>query len=235
MQSFGSRFRGLLCLLMLTVISMSAEADAEITIGQTFVLTSKILDEPRRINVFTPTHYGQPVRTPLPVIYMPDGGMNEDFLHIAGLLQVLVSNGTMRPFRLVGIENTERHRDMTGPTSDPKDQGVAPQIGGSVACGSQRVVEPLCACGIRSGAAEGERCAEPEAVRGGRRGSFRFAPVRCIRCRIARAATTYSGDLRSDARRNARDALPSRCPASFSNDVPGNEGRLSGSARLSTR
>lgn len=133
MQSFGSRFRGLLCLLILTIVSMGAEADADITIGQTFVLTSKILDEPRRINVFTPTRYGQPVKTPLPVIYMPDGGMNEDFLHIAGLLQVLVSNGTMRPFRLVGIENTERHRDMTGPTSDPKDQAIAPKIGGSAA------------------------------------------------------------------------------------------------------
>jgi enterochelin esterase-like enzyme len=51
----------------------------------------------------------------LPVLYMPDGGMAEDFLHVAGLVQVSVGNGTMRPFLLVGIENTQRRRDMTGP------------------------------------------------------------------------------------------------------------------------
>ena len=42
---------------------------------------------------------------------MPDGGMAEDFLHVAGLVQVSVGNGTMRPFLLVGIENTQRRSD----------------------------------------------------------------------------------------------------------------------------
>jgi predicted alpha/beta superfamily hydrolase len=62
---------------------------------------------------------------------MPDGGMAEDFLHVAGLIQVGVSNGTMRPFLLVGIENTERRRDMTGPTDNPEDRKIAPRVGGS--------------------------------------------------------------------------------------------------------
>jgi predicted alpha/beta superfamily hydrolase len=62
---------------------------------------------------------------------MPDGGIAEDFLHIAGLVQVSVSNGTMRPFLLVGIENTERRRDMTGPTESAEDRKIAPRVGGS--------------------------------------------------------------------------------------------------------
>jgi hypothetical protein len=64
---------------------------------------------------------------------MPDGGMSEDFLHVAGLVQVSVGNGTMRPFLLVGIENTERRRDMTGPTENENDKKIAPRVGGSEA------------------------------------------------------------------------------------------------------
>jgi predicted alpha/beta superfamily hydrolase len=64
---------------------------------------------------------------------MPDGGIAEDFLHVAGLVQVGVGNGTMRPFILVGIENTERRRDMTGPTENAEDRKIAPRVGGSAA------------------------------------------------------------------------------------------------------
>ena len=66
-------------------------------------------------------------------MYMPDGGIGEDFLHIAGLIEVLAGNGTMRPFILVGIENTERRRDMTGPTENAGDRKIAPRVGGSAA------------------------------------------------------------------------------------------------------
>jgi len=39
----------------------------------------------------------------------------------------------MRPFILVGIENTERRRDMTGPTENADDKKIAPRVGGSEA------------------------------------------------------------------------------------------------------
>jgi hypothetical protein len=64
---------------------------------------------------------------------MPDGGVSEDFLHIAGLVQVLSGHGGMRPCLLVGIENTERRRDLTGPTTDPEDRKIAKRVGGSAA------------------------------------------------------------------------------------------------------
>src|SRR5690606_19658007 len=50
-----------------------------------------------------------------------------------GLLQISVLNGTMRPFLLVGIENTERRRDLTGPTDVAEDRAIAPRTGGSAA------------------------------------------------------------------------------------------------------
>lgn len=104
---------------------------APLSIGETFTLRSATLRETRRINVYLPPAYKQTATTRLPVLYMPDGGIAEDFLHIAGLVQVLTGNGTMRPFVLVGIENTERRRDLTGPTEDPEDRKIAPRVSGS--------------------------------------------------------------------------------------------------------
>ena len=99
--------------------------------GETFTLPSKVLSETRRINVYLPPGYAEAKEARFPVLYMPDGGIGEDFLHVAGLVQVSVGNGTMRPFVLVGIENTERRRDTTGPTEDPEDRKIAPRVGGS--------------------------------------------------------------------------------------------------------
>ncbi len=111
----------------------SVEQAAPLTFGETFTVNSKILSETRRINVYFPPAYQESAGTRLPVLYMPDGGMAEDFLHVAGLVQVSVGNGTMRPFLLVGIENTQRRRDMTGPTENENDKKIAPRVGGSEA------------------------------------------------------------------------------------------------------
>jgi predicted alpha/beta superfamily hydrolase len=110
-----------------------ADKAAPLVIGETFTIDSKILNEARRINVYVPPGYAETPGARLPVLCMPDGGMAEDFLHVAGLVQVSVGNGTMRPFLLVGIENTERRRDMTGPTENENDKKIAPRVGGSEA------------------------------------------------------------------------------------------------------
>lgn len=108
-----------------------ATAVAPLVIGETFTIPSKVLGETRRINVYLPPNYSTESSVRLPVLYMPDGGLAEDFLHVAGLVQVSVGNETMRPFLMVGIENTQRRRDMTGPTENPEDKKIAPQTGGS--------------------------------------------------------------------------------------------------------
>ncbi len=111
--------------------AFAQDAAQPLVIGETFTIASRHVNEVRRINVYVPSAYLDSANTPLPVLYMPDGGMAEDFLHIAGLVQVSVGNGTMRPFMLVGIENTERRRDMTGPTTVAEDRKIAPRVGGS--------------------------------------------------------------------------------------------------------
>ena len=110
-----------------------AVAAEPLVIGQTFTLKSRALGETRRLNVYLPSGYAGSATLRLPVLYMPDGGLEEDFLHVAGLVQVLVGNGSMRPFILVGIENTQRRRDLTGPTTNKDDKKIAPVVGGSAA------------------------------------------------------------------------------------------------------
>jgi predicted alpha/beta superfamily hydrolase len=104
-----------------------------LTVGESFTLEARTLGEVRRINVYRPPSYADSADSPRPVLYMPDGGIGEDFLHVAGLLEVSVGNGTMRPFLLVGIENTQRRRDLTGPSANPEDRKIAPRVGGSAA------------------------------------------------------------------------------------------------------
>jgi predicted alpha/beta superfamily hydrolase len=111
--------------------SHASDTTTPLVIGDTFSIESKTLGEKRRINVYTPPGYSEPAGYRFPVLYMPDGGVSEDFLHIAGLIQISVINGTMRPFLLVGIENTQRRRDMTGPTENEDDKRIAPQVGRS--------------------------------------------------------------------------------------------------------
>lgn len=134
MTRFHSLQHALLLVLFVFITpARAAETAAPLVIGETFTIPSKILNETRRINVYLPPGYAEARDARFPVLYMPDGGLAEDFLHVAGLVQVSVGNGTMRPFVLVGIENTERRRDMTGPTDNAEDKKIAPRVGGSAA------------------------------------------------------------------------------------------------------
>lgn len=127
-----SLFAAFAVLLASTSAAQVVPADrTALAIGDTFTIESAALGETRRINVYAPAGYADTDTLRLPVLYMPDGGIAEDFLHLAGLVQISSLNGTMRPFLLVGIENTERRRDLTGPTENEEDRQIAPRVGGS--------------------------------------------------------------------------------------------------------
>lgn len=99
---------------------------------ETFSLESVAVGETRRINVHTPKGYAGSTRR-FPVLYMPDGGVDEDFPHVVNTLDSLVALKQARPYIVVGIANTERRRDMTGPTTVGSDSAIAPRVGGSAA------------------------------------------------------------------------------------------------------
>ncbi|STZ27743.1 Predicted hydrolase of the alpha/beta superfamily [Myroides odoratus] len=98
----------------------------------TFKLQAKELNEERVINVWTPKDYSSR-QDSLPVIYMADGGIGEDFPHIANTIEELIREQKIPAVILVGIENTQRRRDLTGFTTVAKDKEIAPEVGGSAA------------------------------------------------------------------------------------------------------
>ncbi len=95
-----------------------------------FEIASRLVGETRAIVVWTPPSYTN-VENKFPVLYMPDGGINEDFPHIANTISKLIDNKTIPPMLLVGIENTDRRRDLTGPSKVAKDEEIAPLSDGA--------------------------------------------------------------------------------------------------------
>lgn len=96
----------------------------------TFTIESKQLDETRTNNVWTPHDYDSNAEA-LPVMYMLDVGLKEDFPHIANTIDQLIQEDKIGHLILVGIEITQSGRDLTGPTNVATDKEVAPVVGGS--------------------------------------------------------------------------------------------------------
>lgn len=95
-----------------------------------FTIASKHTSEQRPINVYLPPDHATSQR-PFPVLYMPDGGIAEDFPHITNTVDALIREGAIAPVIVVGIENTQRRRDLTGETAVAEDRKVAPVVGGA--------------------------------------------------------------------------------------------------------
>ena len=126
----------LLCADPGTARSLSAQGSGQVIVPDTFSLYSPALGERRHINAYTPPNYRASVTgraTRLPVLYMPDGAMDEDFPHVTKTVDSLIALGQIRPVIVVGIPNTERRRDLSPPTRNKSDSAIAPQVGGSAA------------------------------------------------------------------------------------------------------
>lgn len=115
---------------LLIVFNLQAQQNDSIPKHDTFTITSKKVNETRVINVWLPLEYGKSADS-LPVLYMLDGGIQEDFPHVANTLAKLIQLKKIEPIILVGIENTQRRRDLTGETTVEEDKKIAPVVGGS--------------------------------------------------------------------------------------------------------
>ncbi|WP_179019390.1 alpha/beta hydrolase [Winogradskyella forsetii] len=120
----------LLCLVMLSCKSTPQYNDP-VPQHDDFTIDSKIVNETRVINVWTPSNY-KSSNDALPVLYMPDGGIvQEDFPHIANTVAKLVENKSIPPMILVGIENTDRRKDLSGPSEVIEDEQYCPLSDGA--------------------------------------------------------------------------------------------------------
>jgi predicted alpha/beta superfamily hydrolase len=117
--------------LLLAITSCSTPSRDPIPEHETLTINSTAVGEERRISVYTPKGYDQDSTKRFPVLYMPDGGIGEDFPHIVATIEAMIEVRTIPPMLVVGIENTKRRRDLTGPTRVDKDREIAPEVGGS--------------------------------------------------------------------------------------------------------
>jgi predicted alpha/beta superfamily hydrolase len=130
-----------LSIVVFLLISPCANAQQEnnggyptfIEMGGAYNFYSNILGENRVLNIYLPANYHTNDSVNYPVIYLLDGSLNEDYFHIAGLLQFTSSEwvNMMPPSILVGIGNVDRKRDFTFPTSIQQDKIDFPTTGGS--------------------------------------------------------------------------------------------------------
>ena len=102
-------------------------------IGEKVEIKSNILNENRILNIYLPNGYSKDSLKSYPVIYLLDGSINEDFIHITGIVQFgSFSWINMIPETIVvGISNVDRKRDFTFPTTIKKDKEDFPTTGKS--------------------------------------------------------------------------------------------------------
>ncbi|MFK8029966.1 MAG: alpha/beta hydrolase [Gammaproteobacteria bacterium] len=89
-----------------------------IEVGRSFYIDSSVFQTKRRISVRLPAAYASEPDAHYPVVYVVDGGPEQDFPHLAGLTQSRDMNWTFAPFILVGIETVNRRHQIVPPATD---------------------------------------------------------------------------------------------------------------------
>ncbi len=88
-----------------------------LAIGDKIKIHSDVLNEERIINIYLPHSYSEDLTREYPVIYLLDGSIDEDFIHIAGIVQFGSYSwiNFVPESIVVGISNIDRKRDFTFP------------------------------------------------------------------------------------------------------------------------
>lgn len=120
-------------LLPFSGLSQPETVSNNLTIGDQLHFHSDILGEKRTLNVYLPLSYHPDSSHLYPVIYLLDGSMNEDFMHISGLTQFSSFSwiNLMPESIVVGIANIDRKHDFTFPTENQEMKTQFPTTGGS--------------------------------------------------------------------------------------------------------
>lgn len=118
---------------LLSIAVATAQEVVPLVLGEKRVLHSTALGEERVLHIRLPMDYSPDSAARYPVIYALDGGLDEDFTHLAGLVDFASMPwiNWLPPSIVVGVVNTDRKRDFTYPTTIAKDKAQFPTTGGS--------------------------------------------------------------------------------------------------------
>lgn len=112
------------------VVASSAPA-VPITIGKTH-LVPFAKDGMRQVNVYLPDGYEKGDGR-YPVLYLIDGGLSQDFLHVAGTSALNAVWGRSLPVIVVGIESKDRRAELIGSPGNAGQHKQYPTAGQSAA------------------------------------------------------------------------------------------------------
>lgn len=90
-----------------------------LVMGEIHTIPSRVMGEERRVVVRLPAGYAAEPKRRYDVVYVIDGGPEQDFPHLAGLAQSAEVNGTFAPLIMVGIETVRRRSEITPPVAEP--------------------------------------------------------------------------------------------------------------------
>jgi predicted alpha/beta superfamily hydrolase len=104
-----------------------------IVLGYSEEFYSHELGENRVLNCWLPKGYVPGDTMSYPVIYLLDGGLEEDFIHTVGMVHYdnLPWIDYLPPSIIIGIANVDRMRDFTFPSTVKKEKKMYPAHGGS--------------------------------------------------------------------------------------------------------
>ena len=104
--------------------------ESPLTIGSTFQFKSQIMQGDRQINVWLPPSYAEG-DTKYDVLYVIDGGSEQDFHHISGLAQLATINASFDELIVVGITTNDRVAELCSEQKDPRYIKLSPTLGNS--------------------------------------------------------------------------------------------------------
>lgn len=121
--------------LALAVALAGAPALAEpgaqpIVLGESYQVPSAVMGAGRTINVYLPAGYDKGDKR-YPVLYLIDGGVDQDFVHVVGASVIGAAWGRQQDAIIVGIATQDRRDELTGPTTDPALLAKYPTAGHS--------------------------------------------------------------------------------------------------------
>ena len=96
-----------------------------------WTIESRVLGERRRAFVAPPPGYDANATARYPVLYLLDGGIDEDLVHVVEAVHFGCKWDLLQPMFVVGIENTDRRRDLTEPTEVEAERAAVPRAGGA--------------------------------------------------------------------------------------------------------
>ena len=106
-----------------TAVQEQAIAETSVAFGSSFQLRSEVYGMAREINVYVPQipEWGRGYfETPLPVLYVVDGGLDQDYFHIAALSNLTLINAERQPMIVVGVRTHDRAPEISPKATDPR-------------------------------------------------------------------------------------------------------------------